>query len=58
MLTRAGKGFMHESFERDDPKKINTHWFAWANTLFGELVLEGAFRTTAAIIQGGLASQH
>jgi meiotically up-regulated gene 157 (Mug157) protein len=38
--THAGTGFMHESFERDDPKKFTRAWFAWANTLFGELVLK------------------
>src|SRR5882724_11680582 len=38
--THAGTGFMHESFERDDPKNFTRAWFAWANTLFGELVLK------------------
>ncbi len=38
--THAGTGFMHESFARDDPKKFTRSWFAWANTLFGELVLK------------------
>jgi meiotically up-regulated gene 157 (Mug157) protein len=38
--THAGTGFMHESFERDDPKKFTRAWFAWANTLFGELILK------------------
>ena len=38
--THAGTGFMHESFERNDPKKFTRSWFAWANTLFGELVLK------------------
>jgi hypothetical protein len=38
--THAGTGFMHESFERDHPKKFTRSWFAWANTLFGELALE------------------
>ena len=38
--THAGTGFMHESFERDDPRKFTRSWFAWANTLFGELVLK------------------
>jgi meiotically up-regulated gene 157 (Mug157) protein len=38
--THAGTGFMHESFDRDDPKKFTRSWFAWANTLFGELVLK------------------
>ena len=38
--THTGTGFMHESFARDDPKKFTRSWFAWANTLFGELVLK------------------
>lgn len=36
--THAGTGFMHESFHKDDPKKFTRTWFAWANTLFGELI--------------------
>ncbi|MFD2555766.1 glycoside hydrolase family 125 protein [Sphingobacterium tabacisoli] len=36
--THGGTGFMHESFHKDDPKKFTRHWFAWANTLFGELL--------------------
>jgi meiotically up-regulated gene 157 (Mug157) protein len=35
----AGTGFMHESFHKDDPAKFTRKWFAWANTLFGEMVL-------------------
>jgi meiotically up-regulated gene 157 (Mug157) protein len=38
-LTHAGTGFMHESFHKDDPSDFTRPWFAWANTLFGELVL-------------------
>jgi meiotically up-regulated gene 157 (Mug157) protein len=38
--THAGKGFMHESFHKDDPKKFTRAWFAWANTIFGEFVLK------------------
>jgi meiotically up-regulated gene 157 (Mug157) protein len=37
--THAGTGFMHESFDKDDPSKYSRSWFAWANTLFGELIL-------------------
>jgi uncharacterized protein len=37
--THAGTGFMHESFWKDDPQKFTRKWFAWANTLFGELIL-------------------
>jgi uncharacterized protein len=38
--TTAGTGFMHESFNQDDPSKFTRTWFAWANTLFGELLLK------------------
>jgi uncharacterized protein len=37
--THAGTGFMHESFHKDDPTQFTRAWFAWANTLFGELIL-------------------
>jgi meiotically up-regulated gene 157 (Mug157) protein len=37
--THGGTGFMHESFHKDDPNRFTRAWFAWANTLFGELVL-------------------
>lgn len=38
--THAGTGFMHESFHKADPKKFTRKWFAWANTLFGEMLLK------------------
>ncbi len=38
--THAGTGFMHEAFNKDDPNKFTRAWFAWANTIFGELVLK------------------
>jgi hypothetical protein len=38
--THAGTGFMHEAFNKDAPKKFTRSWFAWANTIFGELVLK------------------
>ena len=38
--THAGTGFMHESFFKDDAMKFSRAWFAWANTMFGELVLK------------------
>ena len=33
-------GFMHESFNKDNPDKFTRSWFAWANTLFGELIVK------------------
>jgi meiotically up-regulated gene 157 (Mug157) protein len=38
--TDANTGFMHESFHKDNPKKFTRTWFAWVNTLFGELILK------------------
>ncbi|MCO6149703.1 glycoside hydrolase family 125 protein [Flavobacterium sp. NRK1] len=38
--THGDTGFMHESFHKDDPKNFTRSWFAWANTLFGELLWE------------------
>ena len=37
--SHAGTGFMHEAFHKDDPKMFTRRWFAWANTIFGELIL-------------------
>ena len=38
--THGGTGFMHESFHKDDPANFTRSWFAWANTLFGELIIK------------------
>ena len=40
LKTDAGTGFIHESFHKDDPQKFTRAWFAWQNTLFGELVIK------------------
>ncbi|MDR6625888.1 glycoside hydrolase family 125 protein [Caulobacter segnis] len=47
--THAGTGFMHEAFHKDDPSKFTRDWFAWANTLFGELIVEIADRKPALL---------
>ncbi len=49
--THAGTGFMHESFDRDDPAKFTRAWFAWANGLFGELIVHLA-ATRPALLAG------
>ncbi len=38
--THAGTGFMHESFNKEDAARFTRSWFAWANTLFGELIVK------------------
>lgn len=38
--TDGDTGFMHESFHKDNPAKFTRKWFAWANTLFGELMIK------------------
>lgn len=40
MATDAGTGFMHESFHKDNPENFTRDWFAWQNTLFGELIIK------------------
>ena len=41
-VSSAGTGFMHESFYHTDPSEYSRSWFAWANSLFGEMVLKVA----------------
>lgn len=38
MNTHGGTGFMHESFDPNAPEQFTRDWFAWANSMFGELV--------------------
>ena len=40
MTTDAGTGFMHEAFHKDDANNYTRPWFAWQNTLFGELIIK------------------
>ncbi|MBC9032902.1 glycoside hydrolase family 125 protein [Sphingomonas sp. JC676] len=49
--THGGTGFMRESFHKDDPAKFTRSWFAWANGLFGELILDVAKRKPALLAE-------
>lgn len=37
--TDSGTGLMHEGFDCDDPSRFTRPWFAWANSMYAELVL-------------------
>jgi meiotically up-regulated gene 157 (Mug157) protein len=50
--TTAGTGYMHESFDANNPARFTRPWFAWANSLFATLVLRWlADRQTTAATQ-------
>ena len=51
--TTAGTHFMHESFQMDDPANYTRPWFAWANTLFGELILK-VYKDKPALLRAPL----
>ena len=38
MHTHAGCECMHESFDPNQPESFTREWFAWANSMFGELI--------------------
>lgn len=38
--SHAGTGFMHEGFRKNNPNDFTRHWFAWANSFFGELIVK------------------
>ncbi|CAE7639592.1 mug157, partial [Symbiodinium microadriaticum] len=46
-----GTGFMHESFNVNDMRDYTRSWFAWANGLFGELVLQLVVERPHLVVQ-------
>ncbi len=51
--TDADTGFIHETFDQDDARKFTRAWFAWANGLFGELIVRLA-NTRPALLEDTL----
>ena len=49
IASNTGTGFMHESFHKDDAAKFTRKWFAWANTIFGELIIN-VYQKNAALL--------
>ncbi len=47
----AGTGFMHESFDKNNPEKFTRPWFAMANVMFGELIVQTAKRYPHVLAQ-------
>ncbi len=45
----SASGFVHESYNRNDSAQFTRAWFAWANTLFGELIAKTATRQPALL---------
>ena len=58
MDTEAGTGFMHESFHKDNPAKFTRAWFAWQNTLFGELITKTGERGQARLAEQHTVKKH
>jgi len=48
--TDGGAGLIHEAHDADDPARFTRHWFAWANGLFGQLIVH-LHRTRPAILK-------
>jgi hypothetical protein len=51
VASSAGTGLMHESFSAESVGSYSRPWFAWANSLFGELVFK-LEKTRPHLLQG------
>ncbi len=46
----AGTGFIHESYRENNARQYTRPWFAWANTLFGEMIGRVAREAPAMLV--------
>ena len=54
LTTHGGTGFMHEGFDPNAPENFTRDWFAWANSMFGELIYRLYEKgSVARILAGG-----
>ncbi|KAL3791706.1 hypothetical protein ACHAWO_006268 [Cyclotella atomus] len=49
----AGTGWMHESFNANDPKRFTRSWFCWPDSLFAELVMSLTDDCPRPDVEGG-----
>lgn len=40
MKASATNGYMHESYFQDSVNSYTRPWFAWANSLFGDMLID------------------
>jgi meiotically up-regulated gene 157 (Mug157) protein len=53
VATTGGTGWMHESFDANDPTKFTRSWFCWADALFAELVMSLSAECPRGAARGG-----
>jgi len=57
MIVRSSKNTLHESFSKNDVSIYSRPWFAWCNSLFGELIVSIA-NTSPEILLKFSSFQH